>query len=95
MGGISEHLKAVLMRVIALYENPGMVKNPPLAEYLRILAELDNLLWRSRFDRSGAAMLSLFLGGREALYKSQDGGSPRSDVGENSTNGHTSVPHQL
>ncbi|MFH1140285.1 MAG: hypothetical protein V1724_01135 [Chloroflexota bacterium] len=62
MGGLSCQLKDVLLQFMGLdggsYGAPGKV---PLRECLRVMADLDNLMMRSRLDRSGAALLSLLL----------------------------------
>lgn len=61
MGGFSEQLKEVLLQLIDLDGGDRADNQVSLKECLRVMAELDNLVWRSRYDRTGAAVLSAYL----------------------------------
>ncbi len=72
MGGLPPNLKGVLLQLIDLnggsYISGGKV---PIKECLRVLAALDNLVVRGRFDRSGAAVLAMLLNGRSPSQEDQ------------------------
>ncbi len=62
MGGVPQRLQGVLLRLLSLDQRPAPIgKQVTLKDYLRVLAELDSLLWRSRHDRAGAALMSVLL----------------------------------
>lgn len=75
MGGMSEELKSILLRLIDLEERPGPASVVPMREYLRIVAELDNILWRNQMDRTGAALVAVLTA------------SPRPPMGKHDGNG--------
>jgi hypothetical protein len=76
MNGMSDELKSILLQLIALEERPGPASAVPMREYLRIVAELDNLLWRNQVDRTGAALMAVLTA------------NPRPFVGKRNGNGN-------
>ncbi|MEE8443115.1 MAG: hypothetical protein V3S37_05135, partial [Dehalococcoidia bacterium] len=64
--GLSDPIKEAILQVIGMDTSADGAKNKaPVKECLRVLAELDNLLWRYHFDPTGAAVMSLFLNGKD------------------------------
>ena len=61
MGGMPEGLLEVVVRLLSLDHRPAPAAQVTLKDYLRILAELDSFLFRSRHDRAGAALMSVLL----------------------------------
>jgi hypothetical protein len=62
MGELSPQLQEILLKLIGLENGEGEEKEGvSLRDCFRLLAELDSLLWRSRFDSRGAALLSVYL----------------------------------
>ena len=59
---LAEPLKGALFQIINMDGSSDGARNKvSLKDCLRLLAELDSLLWRNRFDPTGAALLSVFL----------------------------------
>ncbi|MBF8266824.1 MAG: hypothetical protein HW388_332 [Dehalococcoidia bacterium] len=69
LGGLSAQLKEVLLVLISFEHDNGERGQVPLRECLRVLAELDDLLWRSRSDRARAVLLSVLLKGTESCHR--------------------------
>ena len=67
MGGMSNGLRDVLLRLIGMDGTSGARANVSLRECMRALAELDNLLWRSRQDPRGAALYAALLNSKEVM----------------------------
>jgi hypothetical protein len=65
MGGICDGLRDVLLKLISLDGASGVRPNASLRECMRALAELDNLLYRSRQDPRGAALYAALLNCKE------------------------------
>lgn len=85
MGGLSEQLKGVLFQLISLDGNARPVNKVPLRECLRVLVELDSLLWRSRSDPRGATLLSILLNGKESAVVSASRKKTRRGVSSRSS----------
>ncbi len=63
MNGLSPDLKQTILHLIDLEEGEGPAGKVSLKKCLRILADLDNLVWRSQFDHAGTALLNVYLSG--------------------------------
>lgn len=67
MGGMTNELRDVLLKLVGLDGANGARPNVSLRECMRSLAELDNLLWRSRQDPRGAALYAALLSSKEVM----------------------------
>jgi len=61
MRGMCDSLRDVLLKLVSLDGVNGARPNASLRECMKALAELDNLLWRSRQDPRGAALYAALL----------------------------------
>ena len=66
IGGLPDDLSDVMHRLIALGASPGNANEVTLRECLYLMVELDALVSRVKYDRPGAALLSMFIDRRGA-----------------------------
>lgn len=72
IGGLTNDLSDVMHRLIALGGSPAEANDVTLRDCLHIIVELDTLVSRVRYDRPGAALLSMFLNGQGADLPPQE-----------------------
>lgn len=65
IGGLTNDLSDVMHRLIALGGGPAEANDVTLRDCLHLIVELDTLVSRVRYDRPGAALLSMFLNGHD------------------------------
>ena len=85
MGGLSDQLREILEQFIDLDEHPGDPNNIPVTDYLTIIAEMDNIMYRSRSDRPGAALLSMLLNRKQVDYEARASRDTEKPAGEAKT----------
>ncbi len=64
IGGLTNDLSDVMHRLIALGGGPAEANDVTLRDCLHLIVELDTLVSRVKYDRPGAALLSMFLDGQ-------------------------------
>ncbi|MBI2857638.1 MAG: hypothetical protein HYX90_01060 [Chloroflexi bacterium] len=60
MGGLTGAMKEVLLRLISLDKSGAPASPAPMKDCLRVLVDLDTAIWRSQFDKSNAALVTIF-----------------------------------
>jgi biotin carboxyl carrier protein len=62
MGGMSTGLRDVLLTLVAMDDTEGADEPASVADSVRLLADLDDVMWRSRQDWRRAALMSMVSG---------------------------------
>ena len=65
MGGMPTGMKDVLLQIVALDDTEGANKPVSVQDSMRLLIELDDLMWRGRQDWRRAALMSMISSGRD------------------------------
>jgi hypothetical protein len=61
LGGMSSEMRDVLVQLVELDDTEPRRKNVSMRDSVRVLVELDNLLWQGRLDWQRGALQSMFL----------------------------------